>query len=99
MSVHQIWAAVVVVVTVSGVAVALSLANKDPNTFLVICGLVITPIVTALLVRGPVAEVREKLATVSDTLGSVEQKVNGHLTEIVKKIPDAIPATNEETIQ
>lgn len=92
MSVHQIWAAVVTVITVVAAAVALSISGRDPYILLLVITAVVTPVVSALVVSQKISELKTQVA-------GVDTKVNGHMSEIVRKIPDGNPSNGNSGVE
>jgi len=97
MSVHQIWAAVVTVLTIVAAVVVLSIEGKDATTLMLVVTAVGSPVISALVVTQKLSMIQSRVDTVDQKVDGVDTKVNGHMTEMVKKIPNAADSGTEES--
>lgn len=80
MSAHQLWAGVAIVFATLASFVTLLAMHIDPTPLFLVLGSVVTPVMAATVVVA-------KVNTVSQKVDQVDTKVNGHLTDLVSKIP------------
>lgn len=83
--IHQIWGAVVLAIGVLAAFVVLLALHIDSSPLLGVIGLVVTPIITAILITQVRRDTKE-----------IKESVNGHLSTLTSKIPDAIHENGNE---